>query len=71
MLLFRPASNASASSNAWKTIENAENSEETISIHTVKTVSVTGDTEELISEEDPPKGCWHSFTNCVGGTYIT
>ena len=39
---------------------------DTISIQTSKT-SVTGDNEELITEEDPPKGCWHSFTKGVGG----
>ena len=41
---------------------------DTISIQTSKT-SVTGDTEDLIKEEDPPKGCWHSFTKGVGGNY--
>ena len=63
--LRRPASG----SDAWKTDQNdgGADASDTISIHTVKT-SITGDTEELISEEDPPKGCWHSFTHCVGGT---
>ena len=41
---------------------------DTISIQTSKT-SVTGDTEDLIKEEDPPKGCWHSFTKGVGGIF--
>ena len=41
---------------------------DTISIQTSK-ASVTGDTEDLIKEEDPPKGCWHSFTKGVGGIF--
>ena len=60
---FRPQSG----SQQMPTAESPDKSD-TISIQTSKT-SVTGDTEDLIKEEDPPKGCWHSFTKGVGGIF--
>eukprot|EP00095_Tigriopus_kingsejongensis_P002369 maker-scaffold579_size130606-snap-gene-0.31 protein:Tk02369 transcript:maker-scaffold579_size130606-snap-gene-0.31-mRNA-1 annotation:"pkd2 " len=34
--------------------------------------TVNDDAEELIKEDEPPpKGCWHSFTNCIGGMWAT
>ena len=54
--LFRPQSGRGAS---------VDSKSDSISIHTIKTTS--GDSEELITEDDPPKGCWHSFTKGVGG----
>ena len=32
--------------------------------------SITGDTEALITEEEPPKGCWDSFTRGIGGKIL-
>ena len=63
MILFRPQTGT-----VPKT--TSPDRSDTISILTSKT-SVTGDTEELIKEEDPPKGCWHSFTKGVGGKITT
>ena len=60
---FRPQSGSQQMPKA----ESPDKSD-TISIQTSKT-SVTGDTEDLIKEEDPPKGCWHSFTKGVGGIF--
>ena len=61
--LYRPSSVNSAS--AWKS-ENKQADSVSVS----KT-SLTGDTETLINEEDPPKGCWHSFTRGVGGKGVS
>ena len=44
---------------------------DTISVQTNSKISVTGDTEDLITEEEPPKGCWHSFTKGVGGSFVS
>ena len=29
------------------------------------------DDTTLLIEENPPKGCWHWFTNCIGGMWAT
>lgn len=29
------------------------------------------DTDELVQEEEPPKGCWYNFTHCLGGMWST
>lgn len=62
----RPAS--SGSTNAWPNAGPHPPLEDAVS---VKSASATGDSEMLIKEEEPPKGCWYSFTNCVGGMWAT
>ena len=54
----RPATGLKSRPTSTKSLDKSDS----ISIQTK-----TGDTEELISEEDPPKGCWHFFTKGVGG----
>ena len=70
-IAFNPTHLRPSSGNAWDgaTANDTAEKADTVSIHTTKTLSnsVTGDSEQLISEEDPPKGCWHSFTKGVGG----
>ena len=32
---------------------------------------VSADDNPLLHQEEVPKGCWHSFTHCVGGMWAT
>ncbi len=37
----------------------------------VKDANKVDEEEELIQEEEPPKGCWHWFTSFLGGMWAT
>ena len=57
-LTSRPVSVASRAS-GWKDLADAAS---------IKTDTTEGDTNDLLTGgTEPPKGCWHTFSRCIGG----
>eukprot|EP00094_Tigriopus_californicus_P009734 TCALIF_09383-PA protein Name:"Protein of unknown function" AED:0.03 eAED:0.03 QI:32/1/0.66/1/1/1/3/0/136 len=69
----RPASSVSKKSGNLSRIGSATSNRSAWSTDDGEEMfKVNEEEEDLIRDEEPAqKGCWHSFTNCVGGMWAT